>query len=309
MKILLTGGSGMVGRNILENEKANNYEIIAPASAKLNLLDRKAVENFLSLEKPDLIIHSAGRVGGIQANMADKVSFLIDNLKMGLNLVSAASSIGIPKLINIASSCMYPRDALNPICEDMILKGELEPTNEGYALAKIVTLKLCEYIAHEDVNKVYRTIIPCNLYGRHDKFDPKHSHLLPAVIQKIHNAKLSDDQTVKIWGDGNARREFMYAKDIADFVFFAVKNIDKIPQNINVGLGHDYSITDYYKAVAEVIGYNGNFEFDLNKPVGMKQKLVDVTKLQTLGWSHKTSLIDGINKTYKFYKENLNYEV
>lgn len=309
MKILLTGGSGMVGRNIIENEEAGRHEIIAPPSAQLNLLDRKAIEKMLSSEKPDLIVHSAGKVGGIQANMAHPVSFLTDNLEMGLNLVLAASTVGIPNLINIASSCMYPKDACNPLCEDMVLKGELEPTNEGYALAKIVTSRLCEYIAQEDASKIYRTIIPCNLYGRHDKYDPKHSHLLPAVIRKIHHAKQAGDPTVTIWGDGSARREFMYAKDIADFIFFAIKNIDRIPQNLNVGLGHDHSISEYYQAVAEVVGFNGNFEFDLSKPVGMKQKLVDVKKLQNLGWNHKTSLIDGINEAYKFYKESLNYEV
>ena len=309
MKILLTGGSGMVGRNILECQEADRYEIIAPSSTILNLLDRNAIKTYLLSEMPDLIIHSAGKVGGIQANMANPVSFLTDNLEMGINLVSAASSIGIPNLINIASSCMYPRDASNPLQEDMILKGELEPTNEGYALAKIVTVKLCEYIAREDSKKKYRTIIPCNLYGRHDKFDPKNSHLLPAVIRKIHDAKLSGDQTVTVWGDGNARREFMCAKDIADFIFFAIKNIDRIPKNINVGMGHDYSIIQYYHAVAEVIGFKGSFEFDLSKPVGMKQKLVDITELEKFDWNHKISLNDGINDAYKFFIEASNYGV
>lgn len=293
----------MVGRNILENDDANHFEIIAPSSSILNLLDRMSVENFLLSEKPDLIIHSAGKVGGIQANMDNPISFLTDNLEMGINIVSAASLAGVPNLINIASSCMYPKDACNPLYEDMILTGELEPTNEGYAIAKIVTARLCQYIAQKDFRKIYRTIIPCNLYGRHDKFDPKHSHLLPAVIQKIHNAKLAGKQTVTIWGDGTARREFMCAKDIADFIFFAIKNINRIPQNLNVGLGHDYSIIEYYEAVAEVVGFSGSFEFDLSKPVGMQQKLVDITKLRSLGWNYKTSLLDGIDEAYKFYLE------
>lgn len=293
----------MVGRNILENDDANHFEIIAPSSSILNLLDRMSVENFLLSEKPDLIIHSAGKVGGIQANMDNPISFLTDNLEMGINIVSAASLAGVPNLINIASSCMYPKDACNPLYEDMILTGELEPTNEGYAIAKIVTARLCQYIAQKDFRKIYKTIIPCNLYGRHDKFDPKHSHLLPAVIQKIHNAKLAGKQTVTIWGDGTARREFMCAKDIADFIFFAIKNINRIPQNLNVGLGHDYSIIEYYEAVAEVVGFSGSFEFDLSKPVGMQQKLVDITKLRSLGWNYKTSLLDGIDEAYKFYLE------
>lgn len=309
MKILLTGGSGMVGRNILENQEADRHEIIAPPRTSLNLLDRKAVKAYLLSEMPDLIIHSAGKVGGIQANMANHASFLTNNLEMGINLVCEASSIGIPNLINIASSCMYPRDVCNPLREDMLLKGKLEPTNEGYALAKIVTTRLCEYMTQEDSKKKYRTIIPCNLYGRYDNFNPKNSHLVPAIIRKIHEAKLSGDRSVVVWGDGKARREFMCAKDVADFIFFAIKNIDRIPQNINVGMGHDYSIIHYYRAVAEVIGFKGKFEFDLSKPVGMKQKLVDITELKNLGWNHKISLTDGINEAYEFFIKNSNYGI
>lgn len=295
----------MVGRNILEYPESNEHVFIAPTRQELNLLDRAAIENFLASEKPNLIVHAAGRVGGIQANMANPVSFLTDNLEIGFNLIMAASSANISSLINIASSCLYPRSADNPLREDMILTGELEPTNESYALAKIVTTRLCEYIAQEDSSKVYRTIIPCNLYGRHDKYDPKHSHLLPAVIRKVHDAKLAGDRVVKIWGDGAARREFMYAKDIADFIFFAIENIQRIPQNLNVGVGRDYSISEYYQAVADVIGFDGVFEYDVSKPVGMKQKLVDVNNLKKLGWTHKTPLMDGISQAYEFYKEGL----
>jgi len=224
---------------------------------------------------------------------------------MGFNVISTAASLNISNLINLASSCMYPRHANNPLREDMILTGELEPTNEGYALAKIATTKLCEYIVKEDPSKNYRTLVPCNLYGRHDKYDPKNSHLIPAVIRKIHEAKLSGKTIVDVWGDGTARREFMYAHDLADFIFTAIDNLDLIPQNLNVGMGHDYSIFDYYEAVAAVVGFDGDFEFDLSKPVGMRQKLVDISNLQSLGWSHKVDLIDGIRRSYMFFKENL----
>ena len=191
----------------------------------------------------------------------------------------------------------------------MILKGELEPTNEGYALAKILSARLCDYISKEDLTKNYKTLIPCNLYGRHDKYGKSNSHLIPAVIQKIYEAKIADTKVVNIWGDGSARREFMNAADLADFIFFATERLDQIPQNLNIGLGHDFSIEEYYHAVASVIGFNGTFEYDLNKPVGMRQKLVDISILKSLGWSYKTELIDGISEAYEFYKKGLNNEV
>ena len=168
---------------------------------------------------PDLIIHSAGLVGGIEANIKNPVDFLLKNTDMGINVISSAASLGIKNLINLGSSCMYPREASNPLTEDLILKGELEPTNEGYALAKIVAARLCEYINRQGLEKNYKTLIPCNLYGRHDKFSKTNSHLIPAVIRKIHEAKIAGSRTVTIWGDGSARREFMNAADLADFIF------------------------------------------------------------------------------------------
>jgi len=180
-------------------------------------------------------------------------------------------------------------------------KGELEPTNEGYAIAKITSTRLCEYINKEDSDFLYKTVIPCNLYGKYDKFDPKHSHMLPAVIQKIDEAKKNNQKTLDIWGDGTARREFMYAEDLADFVYYALDNFDEMPQNINVGLGHDYTINEYYEAISKVIGYQGDFLHDLSKPIGMKQKLIDDTKLKEFGWKHKTSLNEGIEKIYEYY--------
>ena len=309
MKIFLTGGTGMVGRNILDHSQSNQHLFVAPTSKELNLLDRDAVRASLSQEMPDLVIHSAGLVGGIQANMANHVDFLVKNTDMGLNVISGATSVGIKNLINLGSSCMYPREVNNPLRESLILQGELEPTNEGYALAKIVTTRLCEYITREDSAKSYKTLIPCNLYGRHDKYGKTNSHLIPAAIRKIHEAKMAGQKTVSIWGDGAARREFMNAADLADFIYFAIDRLDQLPQNLNVGLGHDYSITDYYRAVASVVGFSGSFEYDLSKPVGTKQKLVDVNNLHSLGWSHEISLIDGITEAYEYYKENFKNEI
>jgi GDP-L-fucose synthase len=299
-KILITGANGMVGRNIAEYSKAQNYILLTPSSKELNLLNRTSVDNYIKNNTPDIVMHCAGIVGGIQANMKNPVKFLVDNTQMGLNIIMASQEANIKQFINMSSSCMYPREAINPLGEALILKGELEPTNEGYALAKITSTRLCEYINKEDDSFKYKTVIPCNLYGKYDKFDPKHSHMLPAVIKKIDEAKEANVDS-DIWGNGEARREFMYAEDLADFIYYALENFDKMPQNINVGLGEDYTINEYYEAISKVIGYKGNFVHDLTKPIGMKQKLIDDTKLKEFGWKHQTSLEDGIKKIYDYY--------
>ena len=309
MKIFLTGASGMVGKNILEHPKANDHVFLSPSSKEVDLQVFERLNEYIRLHQPDLIIHAAGRVGGIQANMAAPVNFLVENLEMGKNIVIAAQKNNISKVLNLGSSCMYPRNASNPLKEELVLKGELEPTNEGYAIAKIVTAKLCEYIQNEDKSKEYKTIIPCNLYGRYDKFDPKHSHMIPAVIKKIFEAKESGKAEIDIWGDGTVRREFMYAGDLADFIFEAIKNYNQLPQYLNVGLGFDYTIREYYETIAEVVGYEGKFFYDTSKPVGMKQKLIDDTRLKEFGWEHKTSLKEGIKQAFTFYKNSFTNEL
>ncbi|ESU29997.1 putative GDP-L-fucose synthetase [Flavobacterium limnosediminis JC2902] len=302
MKILLTGGNGMVGKNILEHLKASFHTIFSPTSKELNLKNYHEVENYIKIHQPEIVIHSAGLVGGIQANIERPVDFLVDNLDMGRNIILAARNNGVKYFMNLASSCMYPRNAQNPLQEDLILKGELEPTNEGYALAKIVSTRLCEYISRENPEYKYKTVIPCNLYGRHDKFSPKHSHMIPSAVKKIYDAKKNHHTSIDIWGDGLSRREFMYAGDLADFVFFALDKFEDLPQNINVGLGHDYTINEYYEVIAKVLDFKGTFVHDLSKPVGMRQKLIDDTKLREFGWKHTTSLEDGIKKTIAYYK-------
>ena len=224
---------------------------------------------------------------------------------MGLNVILAAQQNNVKKLLNLASSCMYPRDMEIGLTEDMILKGELEPTNEGYALAKVVATRLCEYMNREDEKWQYKSAIPCNLYGKYDKFDPKHSHMVPAVIRKIYEAKKNNIDEVEIWGDGLSRREFMYAGDLADFVYYALDHFDKMPQNLNVGLGRDYTINEYYQVIAKVIGYEGTFTHDLSKPMGMKKKMIDNTQLTAFGWKPKTSLEDGIKQTLEYFKNTI----
>jgi len=302
MKILLTGSSGMVGRNILDNIKASDYEFLTPTRKELNLLNIDSINEFLKSLKPDMVIHCAGIVGGIEANIQYPVKFLQENLYIGLNIINASNSNNINSFMNLASSCMYPKDIKNPLMEDSILSGYLEPTNEGYALSKIVSTKLCEYISRENPVKKYKTVIPCNLYGKYDNFDDKSSHMIPAVIKKLHLAHMNKSNNVNIWGDGESRREFMCASSFSDFIFHAIENFNNMPQNLNVGLGIDYSINEYYEVIAKTIGYEGKFKNDLTKPSGMKQKLVDISKLQSFGWDNKISLQDGIIETYKYFK-------
>lgn len=295
----------MVGKNVLEHKRSSDFDFYTPTREELNLLDASAIEKYFSEHNIDFVIHAAGVVGGIQANIKNPVRFLVDNMLMGVNLITESRKSNILSLLNLGSSCMYPRGLDIPLSEELILKGELEPTNEGYALAKVAAARLCEYIVRESPEFSYKTAIPCNLYGKHDKFGADSSHMIPAVISKLAIAKNIGDSSIDIWGDGEARREFMYAEDLADFIFYAIDNFSKMPQNLNVGLGHDYSINEYYKEIAKVVGYSGSFEHDLSRPVGMRRKLVDNTLLTEFGWRSKTDLNTGIEKTYKFFLEEV----
>lgn len=299
--LLITGASGMVGRNVKENAGASEYALLTPTSSELNLLDKNAVEAYIKAKKPDIVVHCAGLVGGIMANMQNLAKFLTHNAYMGLNLINACQQNGVKRFLNLASSCMYPKNATNPLKEEMILQGAFEPTNEGYALAKVLSTRLCEYISKADESYLYKTIIPCNLYGKYDKFDTQNAHMIPAVIARVYKAKLNGVKEIAIWGDGKAKREFMYAQDLADFVFCALKNFNALPQNLNVGSNKEYSIDEYYHAIAKVLEFDGKFTHDLSKPAGMQQKCVDDTLLRAFGWQAKTTLEEGIKKTYEYY--------
>ena len=304
-KVVLMGGSGMVGRNILDHPLSDRWDFLYPTSQELNLTHFESTLRYLTWANPDFVINAAGFVGGIRANINHPVDFLVNNLDIGRNLVIASRQAGIKKLINLGASCMYPRDAENPLVEEMLLQGGLELTNEGYALAKIMTARLCKYVNSEDATFQYKTMIPCNIYGRFDKFEPEKSHLLPAIIQKLHHAINNDDSLVEIWGDGEARREFMYADDLADAVIYSLTHFDKMPQLLNIGVGKDHSINEYYAKVAKVVGFKGSFVHNLEKPVGMLKKLVSIEKQLSWGWKPKTELKEGIKKTYSYYLEEL----
>ncbi len=301
-RILITGASGLVGSNIVE-KLAPLFELYTPGLDEFNLLNYEMIHEYIGSHHPDLIIHCAGIVGGIQANVERPVQFLIDNFELGKNVIMAAHSKDVRRILNLGSSCMYPRNAPNPLREESILTGELEPTNEGYAIAKIAVQRLCSYVNRQYPGFQYKTLIPCNLYGRWDKFDPKEAHLIPAAIRKVHEAMQDRKDHVEIWGTGKARREFMYAGDFADFVAFAIDRFEELPEMMNVGLGYDHSVNEYYQSVASVLGFRGRFEHDLSKPEGMKQKVVDISLLRRFGWAPKVTLEEGIRFTFEFYLE------
>ena len=301
MKVLLTGGRGMVGRNLLKHPLAQGLDIHSPGRDELDLRDKVSVRRYLERLAPEVVIHAAGRVGGIKANMAAPYEFLLENLEIGTNVIASAADVGIPRLLNLSSSCIYPKDVNGLLREDMILSGRLEPTNEGYALAKIAALRLCEFAAARTIPLQYKTLIPCNLYGPHDKFDLASAHLIPAIIAKVHEAKMQGASTVQIWGDGSARREFMYVEDLATAVLRAAKGYDAVPPLMNIGLGFDHSVLEYCQAVTTVVGWQGKFIFALTKPVGMQQKLLNVDRQTAWGFRPKYSLEAGIRSTYDFY--------
>lgn len=300
-RVWITGANGMVGRNLREHSRAAAWTLLTPSRDELDLTDRRAVADYARMMRPACVIHAAGQVGGIQANIADPVGFLVNNLDIGRNVVMAACEANVPALINLSSSCMYPRDRDLALRESDIMAGELEPTNEGYALSKIVATRLCEYIGRVRPELNYRTLIPCNLYGRYDKFDPAASHLVPAIVAKISKAMREGANEVEIWGDGSARREFMYAADLADAIWRAADNPAVLPSLMNIGVGADHSILEYYQAAAEVMGWTGNWRFLADKPTGMRRKMVDVSRQHAWGWMPRTSLHEGLRMTFEYY--------
>ena len=308
-RVYISGSTGMVGRNIIENLDTERFEIIAPHSVDLNLINYESIKRFLQKVQPDYVVHCAGKVGGIQANVKDSYGFFTENILMGINIVKACVETGIRNFLNLSSSCSYPYNAPIPFREDYVFSGKLEPTNEGYAIAKAAILKMCEFVTKQFEELSYKTIVPCNLYGKYDKFGREISHMIPAVIKKLHFAKENNIKNVEIWGAGTARREFMFATDLAIMVNKILNNFKILPPVMNVGLGYDYTINEYYETIAKVIGYKGGFFHDLTKPAGMERKLLDVSLQKSYGFEAIYSLEEGIRETYKYYLEGSIYAV
>lgn len=300
MRILLTGASGFVGKNLAETLSLRFGDLLTPSSADLDLLNKDAVHDYLATNRPDMVIHAAGRVGGIQANIQNPASFLVENTQMGFNLLMCAKSLRVAWVLNMGSSCMYPRNATNPLQEVSLLSGELEPTNEGYALAKISVAKLGDYLS--DDGFCCKTMIPSNLYGPHDHFDEETGHLIPSLISRLIKSKAAGLSEITLWGSGLVRREFMYISDLVDAVVFCIKHFEQLPGHFNCGLGRDYTIREYYEVLMGLLGYEAELVPDLSKPEGMKQKLVDSSVLSGMGWSAKTSLEAGLRSTLEFYR-------
>lgn len=298
----------MVGRNLLLDPRASDHEIIAPARQQLDLSSYTNTLSLLQAEMPDIVVHLAGKVGGIRANIENPFGFFSENLSINYHLIKAAKEAGIKRLINFGSSCMYPKNSTNPLTEDSLLSGVLEPTNEGYALAKIMAQRMCSYINEQFNDLQYKTIIPCNIFGPFDKFDDINAHLIPAIIRKLHHAVEENADNVKIWGDGTARREFIYVGDIVALLWDACVRFDSLPILMNAGISKDYSIKEYYEIAASEIGYKGQFSYDTNQPTGMKQKLVSSRRARQWGWEAQTELGQGISKTYEFYKGLPSYD-
>ncbi len=302
-KVLLFGSNGLVGSSVKELfEKDKNVELIAATRDDADLFNYDSTRNIIEDNKPNIIINSAAKVGGIYANNKYRTAFLLDNLKININILEACINFPNIKIINLGSSCIYPLDAPTPIKESSLLDGKLEETNSPYAIAKIAGIELGRSLhsqfGHEVIN-----LMPTNLYGPRDNFSDLNSHVIPGLIQRIHNAKIEKNKNVEIWGSGKPLREFLYVNDLADAIKFIINNNVR-DELINIGSGEEITIKDLANLICEVIGYNGSLLFDSSMPDGNPRKLLDSSIINSLGWKAKTKLKDGLEKTYKWYVEN-----
>ena len=303
MKIYVAGHKGLVGSAIVRNiEAGQTHSWIGESRQQLDLFNRKKVFDYVSSEKPDAVVIAAARVGGINANNTYPVEFLTENLQIEMSLLDACHAADIPKVLFLGSSCIYPRLAPQPIKEEYLLTGELEPTNEAYALSKIAGIKLVQSYRREYGRK-WISAMPTNLYGIGDNFHPENSHVLPAMIRRFHEAKVSGNSSVTLWGTGTPRREFLHVDDLAEACIFLLEKYDgDVP--LNVGCGEDITIKQLAETIADVVGFTGTLLWDTSKPDGTPQKLLDTSKINHLGWSPKVLFRDGIESTYKWFVEN-----
>lgn len=302
-KIYVAGHRGMVGSAIIrELEKQGYHNIITRTHKELNLCRQTEVEEFFAAERPDYVFLAAAKVGGIMANNEALADFMYDNMTLEMNVIHEAWKNGCKKLLFLGSSCIYPRMAPQPMPESCLLTSELEKTNEAYALAKISGLKYCEYL-NRQYGTDYISVMPTNLYGPNDNYHPEHSHVLPALIRRFHEAKEAGSSEVTCWGTGTPMREFLYVDDLADACVYLMNNYSG-DETVNVGTGKELTIKELTELVAEVIGFDGEIKWDATKPDGTPRKLLDVSKLERLGWKYKTELRDGIRLAYEDFLNN-----
>jgi GDP-L-fucose synthase len=302
-KIFVAGHRGLVGSAIVRKLEADGFRnLIKRDRAELNLANESAVNAFFEREQPEIVVLAAAKVGGIKANNDQPVEFLLENLRLQNNVISAAHANSVRKLLFLGSSCIYPKHAPQPIPESALLTGSLEPTNDAYAIAKIAGIRLCQAYASE-YGENYISAMPTNLYGPHDNFDLMSSHVLPALLRKAHEAKTNGVRELVVWGSGKPRREFLHVDDMADACVFLLHNHDS-PEIVNVGCGEDVSIRELAEVICDVVGFDGELTFDATKPDGTPRKLLDVSKLTAMGWRRKIPLREGIAQTYEWFLEN-----
>lgn len=306
-KIYVAGHNGMVGSAIVRNLEAKGYlNILKRSSSELDLRRQKEVEEFFEREKPDYVFLAAARVGGIMANSKMPADFMYDNMILEMNVIKSSYDNNVKKLMFLGSSCIYPRMAPQPMKESCLLTSELEKTNEAYALAKISGLKYCEYLNRQH-NTDYISVMPTNLYGINDNYHEENSHVLPALIRRIHLAKKAGDKAVTVWGSGKVKREFLYADDLADACVYLMDNYSG-DETVNIGTGSELTIAELAAVIKDVVKYEGAIVYDSSKPDGTPRKLLDVSKLTNLGWSYKTELRDGIALAYEDYLKRFDSE-
>jgi GDP-L-fucose synthase len=301
-KIFVAGHRGLVGSAIVRRLRSDGIEPLVVDKATLDLRDERAVGEWMAKTRPDAVILAAARVGGIHANNTQPVDFLLDNLRIQNAVIPAAFASGVRKLVFLGSSCIYPKLAPQPIVESALMTGPLEPTNDAYALAKIAGIRLCQaYRQQYGFSAI--ALMPTNLYGPNDNFHPTLSHVLPGLIRRFHEARIAGAERIVIWGTGTPRREFLHVDDLADACWFLMRTYDAA-EVVNIGVGKDISILELAKLIAAVVGFDGSIDHDLSKPDGTPRKLLDVGKLDALGWKARIGLEDGIRQTYRWYCDN-----
>jgi GDP-L-fucose synthase len=301
-KIWVAGHRGMVGGAVVRRLQNENCEIITAPREQIDLRNQSAVQKWMSTNQPHAVIIAAAKVGGIMANAQNPAPFLYDNLMIQTNIIHAAHETGVEKLLFLGSSCIFPKFAPQPIKEESLLTGALEPTNESYAIAKIAGIKMCESYRRQ-YGCDFISAMPCNLYGPGDNFDPESSHVIPALIRKAHEAKITGTKEMIVWGSGTPRREFLYVDDLADALVFLIKKYSE-DQFINIGADVDITIREIAENVCEAVGFKGALKFDTSKPDGTPRKLMDSSRIQTMGWFPRTPLKDGLKTAYEWFLEN-----
>jgi GDP-L-fucose synthase len=306
MRLLITGGNGMLGRSIVASAKTRfpSEDVLVVTRDDVDLRDKQATANLFAEARPDAIIHAAAKVGGIGAKLAEPTTFLLENLLIDSSVLSAAIELRVRELLYVGSAAVYPAEYVRPFLESDVLSGQLEEANEGYAVSKIASIKICEYVSRQ-YGLDFKVALPSNLYGVHDHFALDSAHLVAAALVKVHQAKLQGDAFVSVWGDGKARREFTYSVDVGSWLVTQIGSLKSWPATLNLGWGTDHTVAEYYEVAKEIAGYAGELRFDTSKPSGVPRRLIDSSAARSLGWNPQTNLRDGMAATYADYLASL----